>query len=167
MPAFPPIIGDDPAVLILGSMPSQVSLESQQYYAHPRNSFWWIMSELYGFDPVIGYEERCSALKESKVAVWDVLHDCSRPGSLDSAIIRASERSNDFEGFFQAHASVKRLIFNGAAALTIFKRHNKKLLERVTDQKDDFRWEGCPSTSPAHASISKYDKLQAWRIAIE
>ncbi len=166
MPAFAPIIGNKPTVLVLGSMPGQASLYHQEYYAHTRNSFWWIMSELYEFDFNIGYEARCSALKAAGVSVWDVLHDCARPGSLDSAIVRDSERVNDFELFFRSHTSINRLIFNGAAAHTIFKRHHKGLLERLAKQNSNFKWACCPSTSPAHASVSKYDKLAAWRTAI-
>ncbi len=166
MPAFAPIIGNKPTVLVLGSMPGQASLDDQEYYAHPRNTFWWIMSELCEFDLDIDYEARCSALKAYGVSVWDVLHDCARPGSLDSAIIRDTERANDFEFFFQTNTTINRLIFNGAAAHTIFKRHHKGLLERLVERNPDFKWACCPSTSPAHASVSRYDKLTAWQTAI-
>jgi len=166
MPAFAPIIGNKPTVLVLGSMPGQASLDHQEYYAHPRNSFWWIMSELCKFDLAIDYDARCSALKSAGFSVWDVLYDCARPGSLDSAIVRDSERANDFEHFFRSHTFINRLIFNGAAAHAIFKRHHKGLLERLVTQNSGFKWACCPSTSPAHASVSKYDKLAAWRTAI-
>ena len=166
MPALDPILDGHARVLILGSMPSQLSLKHQQYYAHPQNAFWWIMSQLYGFDTCDDYQVRCDALKASGVGVWDVLHDCVRPGSLDSNIDRKSEVSNDFSALFETHGSICRLIFNGAASLAIFKRHNKKLLQQLVDQRLEFKWTCCPSTSPAHAAMSKHDKLIAWRSAI-
>jgi len=167
MPAFAPVIDSNARVLILGSMPSQLSLQHQQYYAHPRNSFWWIMSQLYDFNHDDSYLTRCAALLESEVGVWDVLRDCVRPGSLDSSIERSSEVSNDFRSLFSLHEKIDRLIFNGAASLAIFRRHNKGFLEQLGRERLDFRWACCPSTSPAHASISKHAKLKVWRDALQ
>ncbi len=166
MIAFEPILAGAPSVMILGSMPSQVSLQENQYYAHPRNSFWWIMSQLFEFDLGISYGERRLALQSAGVAVWDVLHDCERKGSLDSAIVKSSERSNDFDLLFTRYPSISKVIFNGAAAEAIFARHNKKLIQHLKQTRPDFQWHRCPSTSPAHASISKHDKLKAWRLSI-
>ncbi|HXL59440.1 MAG TPA: DNA-deoxyinosine glycosylase, partial [Mycobacterium sp.] len=45
---LPPIIDDGAKALILGNMPSVMSLGTQQYYANPRNAFWRITGEIFG-----------------------------------------------------------------------------------------------------------------------
>ncbi len=47
---LPPVIDDRARVLILGSFPSVRSLAEGRYYANPRNTFWPIVAELFGFD---------------------------------------------------------------------------------------------------------------------
>lgn len=161
MPAFAPLIGDRPKVLILGSMPSQQSLSVQQYYAHPRNAFWWIMQRLCGApcSASLSYQQRCQLLTDNGVAVWDVLADCQRPGSLDANIVRESEQPNDFELFFAAHPTIQVIAFNGAAANKIFSRHCKSCLAT----RPELQLFQLPSTSPAHAALSKQQKLVKWQ----
>src|SRR5687768_2652455 len=81
--SFPPIAAPDARVLVLGSVPSIASLAKQQYYGHPQNKFWPIMGRLFGAGLDRRYEERKQILREHGVAVWDVLRECYRPGSLD------------------------------------------------------------------------------------
>ena len=163
MPGFAPILGLKAEVLILGSMPSQISLSQHQYYANPRNAFWWIMSEIYNFTPSLSYAQKTQALSNRAVAVWDVLHDCERPGSLDSAIVNGSERVNDFDHFVSQHPELRLIVFNGATAEKIFRRYYSKFL---TNTCAAIKSQRCPSTSPAHASISVEAKLDAWRHAL-
>ena len=92
--SFPPVVSRNSKVLILGSMPGEVSLKAEQYYAHPRNAFWPIMGELFGAGPSLPYQERLVALDNAGIALWDSLRACTRPGSLDSAI--RDEEANDF-----------------------------------------------------------------------
>jgi hypoxanthine-DNA glycosylase len=64
---FPPVVDDDARVLILGSFPSAQSLATRQYYANPRNAFWPITSELFGFEPSAPYERRLAALQSHRL----------------------------------------------------------------------------------------------------
>lgn len=157
---FPPVINPNASTLILGSIPSVKSLEATQYYAHPRNAFWPIMEAIYSIDKNLAYNDRISALQLTDIALWDVLHQCNRQGSLDSAIEQASSKPNDFNLFFQQHPLVNRIVFNGQAAKKAFMRHIAPELPN-----NAFSLIGAPSTSPAH-TILLTKKIEAWRIAL-
>ena len=45
--SFAPIIDNNTKILILGSIPGKQSLEKQEYYANPRNTFWKILFSLH------------------------------------------------------------------------------------------------------------------------
>ena len=79
---FVPLACPGARILILGSMPSAASLAKHQYYAHPRNAFWPIVSSVLGIQ-VTDYEDRVREATTRGIAIWDVLSDCIRPGSLD------------------------------------------------------------------------------------
>jgi len=153
---FKPILSDQPRVLILGSMPSKKSLDKEQYYGNPLNSFWWIMSKLVGFSLSFDYSDRVEQLKKVGVCVWDVLNDCERKGSLDQNIVRDTELPNDIVGFLDDNKSISLVAFNGGAAKAIFHRHNRPLRETI---------EVCqlPSSSPAFASMNKEKKFEIWQ----
>jgi len=154
---LPPIADDDAQILVLGNMPSVLSLAAQQYYGNPRNGFWRITGDIFGFDPDSDYRYRTAALRGCGVAVWDVLRLCRREGSLDSAIEPHSMVANDFEPFFATHPAIDRVFFNGAAA-----EKNYMRLARV-DRPLHYR--RLPSTSPAQ-TMRYEDKLAAWRSAL-
>ncbi|MEH6650794.1 MAG: DNA-deoxyinosine glycosylase [Motiliproteus sp.] len=159
--SFDPVITDGAQVLILGSMPGLRSLEAQQYYAHPRNAFWPIMAELFGFDSALPYDERLRLLQIQRVALWDVLADCYRPGSLDSAIVESSIQANDFPTLLQRYPTLKAICFNGAKAEQSFRKHVRPLLG---DSAEEITFQRLPSTSPAHASLSYDQKLCQWQV---
>ena len=161
--AFPPIANRAARVLVLGSLPGRESLAQQQYYAHPRNSFWRIMGELYGAGPDLAYAQRSARLAAAGIALWDVLAQAERPGSLDAAILRHSERANNFAVFLAAHPRLQLIVFNGATAAVLFRRHALPTLGAAAVELPRVI---LPSTSPAHAGISYAIKLQRWRAAL-
>lgn len=159
--SFAPIRSPAARVLILGSMPGAASLAAGRYYAHPQNRFWPIMGALLGAGPELDYERRVEVLHRAGVAVWDVLAQCQREGSLDSAIRDDTAVANDFAGFLARQPGVHTLLFNGAKAESSFRRFVLKPLARP-----DLQLLRLPSTSPANASQRPQAKLSAWREAL-
>ncbi|MDZ7886005.1 MAG: DNA-deoxyinosine glycosylase [Mycobacterium sp.] len=154
---LPAIEQGSPRTLVLGNMPSVMSLASGQYYGNPRNAFWPITAKVLGFDATDPYEDRVAALIGHDIAVWDVLRSCRRAGSLDSAVERDSMVANDFGVFLRERPQIGRLLFNGAAAEANYRR-----LVPDAPPVPSIR---LPSTSPAH-TMPFVDKLAHWRTAL-
>ncbi|PND56300.1 DNA-deoxyinosine glycosylase [Mycobacterium sp. ENV421] len=154
---LPPIGSTDGRQLILGNMPSVLSLASGQYYRNPRNAFWRIIGEIFGCEPDAPYQHRTEVLARHGVAVWDVLKHCRRVGSLDSAVEPDSMVPNDFETYFAARPGIERVFFNGAAA--------ERNFTRLVHLDVPATFVRLPSTSPAQ-TMGYADKLAAWSAAL-
>jgi len=175
---FPPIIGEQPKVLILGSMPGVKSLELGQYYGHPQNHFWKIMAELLGRPMPESYEGRIAMLHESGIAVWDVFGSCRREGSLDQSIREA--KPNDVPGLLRKYPSIRLVSFNGRKIEQGFYRGVKELygdtvnatkISEIPEFSELTKREflRLPSTSPIPTRRHKrwQDKLEQWRIILK
>jgi len=143
-------------------MPSEASLAAGQYYAFRHNQFWRIAGALCGFEPDAPYARRLSGLRRARVALWDVLASCVRPGSLDADIEEDSIRVNDFAAFLAAHPRIRRICFNGRKAEAAWRRHVAPSLPESLGVE----YRLLPSTSPAHAGMGYRDKLRIWGAAI-
>ena len=152
-------MGANAKVLILGSMPGVKSLQDNQYYAHPRNVFWWIMEQLFDASPSKPYQQRQQILIDRGIAVWDVLYRCKRKGSLDSAIEQDSLTPNEFDSFLATNQQIGAILFNGKMAETLFQRHVVRpgKCSRISCLRV------LPSTSPANARLTPEQKLVSWR----
>lgn len=159
---FPPIANRRARILILGSMPGEASLAANEYYAFRHNQFWRIAAEITDVAQDAPYARRIAALKRCRIALWDVVASCIRPGSLDSAIREDSIRVNDFAAFLAAHPAIRRVCFNGRKAESAWRRHVAPTLGDAFDLESRL----LPSTSPAHAGMGYRAKLRIWRSAI-
>jgi len=117
------------------------------------------MQELYG---IAGdYNERCAGLTDCRLALWDVLRESVRRGSLDADIQRASALANDFGVFLRAHENIEVLGFNGKKAEQLFRSMVPK------EHYQHVRLVGLPSTSPAYAAMPFADKLNLWSARLD
>ena len=147
-----PIAPRGARLLVLGSFPSAASLQAQQYYAHPRNHFWPILSALWGVDLVpMRYAARMAEVRRRGLAIWDVYAACRREGSLDAAIEDA--QANDLAGLVARLPLLAAIAHNGGESARAM---------RVT-RALGLPVHRLPSTSPANASWSFERKLAAWR----
>ncbi|MBC8736314.1 DNA-deoxyinosine glycosylase [Paraburkholderia sp. UCT31] len=152
---FAPVVDADTRVLILGSLPGEVSLAHGQYYAHPQNKFWLLVGEAIERDLVgMDYSTRLETLLEHHIGLWDVVAEARRAGSLDSRI--RDHASNDLIALIDTLPKLATIAFNGGTAAKI---GMKALGERGVQ----YRLVRLPSSSPAHASVSYAQKLDIWR----
>ena len=161
---FPPIADAHVRVLILGSLPGQVSLQRQQYYAQPQNAFWKIMGRLFGAGPELPYEERVQRLVRNRIALWDICAAAQRPGSLDASIVHSSVVPNDIASFIASHPGVGLICFNGGKAAELYRR---LVLPGLPATVCAIRYETLPSTSPAHAAMPFEEKLTRWAAVLQ
>jgi len=151
-----PVVDANTRLVVLGSFPGAASLTAQQYYGHPRNHFWPILSALWGVElGVLPYAQRLVEMQARGLGLWDVYASCRRRGSLDTAITDAEW--NDFESLRQRAPGLRAVAHNGAESARA-SRHLQAL---------GFEVHRLPSTSPANASWSFDRKLAAWRAVFE
>ncbi len=160
--SFAPRLGRRCRVLILGSMPGARSLDAGQYYAHPQNQFWPTMQAVFGVDAALPYERRIADLQACGVGLWDVLRGCERRGSLDSAIAAESEVPNAIAELLAQRRDIAVLAFNGTKAAQAFRRHVAAQI--APSRLAALSLQALPSTSPAHASMNRAEKLRRWSI---
>jgi hypoxanthine-DNA glycosylase len=153
---LPPIIAPDARVLILGSFPSEASLTARQYYAHPRNHFWPILGALLD-EPLseMPYSTRTERVRARRIAIWDTIVACERPGSLDASI-RNAERG-EIARVHRIARDLRAVCFNGRTAA------------RAEPAWRDAGYATLvlPSTSPAYtmrldAKVEHWSALQRW-----
>jgi len=148
---LPPILPRDARVLVLGSFPGLASLAAKQYYAHPRNHFWPVMSALLD-EPLVdlAYPKRLARMRARGVALWDTIVACDRHASSDQSI-RNAERA-EVARVRRAAPRIEVVAFNGNTAASAAPRWRDA----------GYRTLALPSTSPAYTRPLA-EKIEAWR----
>jgi len=150
-----PVLNAGVRILVLGSFPGAASLAAAQYYAHPRNQFWRLMSAVTG-EPLVDmeYGQRLTRLLAHRIGLWDTVAACKREGSLDAAIRQA--QANQFDVLLSHCPHLFRVCFNGKTSGKSEQRFSMAGFETLV----------LPSSSPAYAQMSFDAKLAVWnRIA--
>ncbi len=149
---FPPVMHAEARLLVLGSFPGAASLAAGQYYAHPRNQFWRLLSAVLNDDLVsLPYAARLERLSAHRIGLWDVIAACEREGSLDSSIRRA--QTANFSVLQRGYPALRRIAFNGKTAGRFAPLFAQAGFDTLV----------LPSSSPANAQLSFEQKLVQWR----
>jgi hypoxanthine-DNA glycosylase len=149
---FPPVCDERTCVIILGSLPGEISLAAGQYYANPRNQFWRLTGAVIGI-ALCGrtYEARLQTLLYHRIGLWDVVRSAHREGSLDTAIQDCEP--NALGAFAASHANLRAIAFNGNKAAQIGGKQLPVGFEPAIVT--------LPSSSPAN-TMSFDRKLEHW-----
>lgn len=151
-----PVIARHSRLVILGSFPGVASLQAQQYYGHPRNHFWPLLSAIWTIDLMtMPYTQRLQETRRRGLGLWDIYAACIREGSLDTAIEAAE--FNDLDSLRRRAPGLQLVAHNGGESARAMRRVQALGLPVLR----------LPSSSPANASWSFERKLAAWRAAFQ
>ena len=139
-----PIVFEDSRILIVGSMPSVISLKEQMYYANKTNRFWKILESLYQEN------DKIELLKISHIALWDICHSCIRKTSADSEI--KDIEPNDIPKLLNTYKNIEKVICNGRTSQNTMKKYFP-----------DIETVYCPSTSSANARFSLEQLIEIYK----
>ena len=162
--SFEPIEDKNAEILILGTFPSKISLNTGegQYYSNPRNQFWKILSFIYNEEIPETYKNKIIWLMNHKIALWDIIKKANRSGSLDKNI--RNEEPNDILNFISLHPNLRLIVINGKSKN---KRNNgaRFLFENYFDESSfpqDIQILYLPSSSPS-CRMTFENKKQIWK----
>ena len=151
-----PVIFFDSKILILGSFPSIKSFEEGFYYAHPRNQFWTILSQIFGED-IQTKEDKIALCKKYHIALFDSAASLHRKANNSSDANLKNIEVNDFEKLLSKYPNIQTVLFTGKKAEQIFNKRYKDLnIQKIL----------LPSTSAAHASMTFEEKLARYKEAL-
>jgi len=148
-----PVYDATSTVLILGSYPYVRSREEGFFYGHPRNRFWAVLAKILNEPQPATIGEKRSFLLRHGIALWDVVSSCEVTGSADSSIRKVVP--HDLSPIL-AVSPIRCILLNGKTAASFYRRYG---------EKEGYPRAIClPSTSPANASLSLDDLVDAWQI---
>ncbi len=150
--SLPPLVGSNPTILILGTLPGDASLQKKQYYAKSGNRFWSIIAHVANSPIPLTYEEKKQLLFSHKIALWDVVHTADRHGSLDSDI--RSELPNNLQKFLHQYPTIRTIAFNGQKAERLY---NKYFAGQFPDNLT------LRSSSPANQQFNDAVMIKDWK----
>ena len=152
---FSPVYNNHSQILILGSLPSIVSVERGFYYMHPQNRFWKVLERIYKEDVYSkGILEKKDFILKYHLALYDVVASCDIKNSSDASIENVAY--TNIEDILK-QAPIQKILFNGKKAYTLFCKAYPSLIHMAIS---------LPSTSSANAQISLEELTSIWEEAL-
>lgn len=153
-----PLVGLQPTILILGTLPGDESLQKNEYYAKSGNRFWSIIAHVADCTLPSTYEQKQQLLFTHKIALWDVVHTADRHGSSDSDI--RSEFPNDLQKFLRQHPTIRTIAFNGQKAERLYNKY-------FAGHFPNIKHLTLRSSSPANRQFSDAEMIKDWERLFE
>ena len=146
-----PWVGDNPKVLILGTMPGDKSLELQAYYCNPNNSFWKLMFEIFGECDECNMTKK-EYITSKGIALWDCLASGVTKGSMDSGYDESTLKGSDIQSLLDEYPTIHTIVLNGLTKTVEY-------FHQYCEIKSNVEVVELPSTA---SYISFEEKLKQW-----
>lgn len=147
-----PWVGENPKVLILGTMAGDTSIAAQAYYDDPRNPFWRLTGDIFQPSTEELSHGRKSFITGRGIALWDVIASGVRIDSSDASFSESTLQGNDIQAFLDEHPTIHTVVLNGIGKTYEYFRRFNQFNPRIS-------YRGFHSTV---SMISYSKKLEGW-----
>ena len=139
---FSPIVNDNSELVILGTIPGNVTLKNylltgnQDYYFNfSRNHFWQTIGQIFDLNLQLitdksntGYQYRKDMLLKYKIALWDIYATCERAiGNASDKAIK-NPKANDLKAFLKKYPNIKYVVTNGIKTFKLLQENNPDIV---------------------------------------
>jgi len=160
--SFPPLEGNNPKVLILGTIPGIGSINAGEYYHDGSNRIWKLLSRLFGCKMPSTYEEKKELLSRNGLAIWDYYRSVERSDSSDKGI--KSGEPNDIRAYLRSHPSIKAIAINGFGKYKLFSKELEAMCNELGTGISVLR---LPETSGLNAAWSLDRLAEDWKTILK
>jgi hypoxanthine-DNA glycosylase len=129
----------------------------QEFYGFTGNHFWTILPAILDEPKSNIYKKKLSMMKRNRIALWDVLESCTRPGALDSSITNVVP--NQIPRLLKEFPNIRAVFINGQFAYKTFLKYFAEQIKIPVYV--------LPSTSPANAAMPLQEKIRRWGVIRE
>ncbi len=83
-----PVYDENTRIMFVGTFPSEISLDKNEYYGNHSNQFWSLLGDILGTKlKNMEYSVRLRFILDNGIGLWDTIKECSRETSADLKII--------------------------------------------------------------------------------
>ena len=123
---FPPLMCNEPRILILGSLPGVESLEHNEYYYSNSNRMWRVLSALNNGQELWSYEQKKQLLSKLHIILWDYYQSALREGSSDKKL--KDGIPNYIISFLKENPTIETIAINGFGK---YKKFGRKIQREI------------------------------------
>ena len=166
--SLPPVIGGNPRVLILGSMPGPEALKYGEYYKNKTNRLWKFLFRYFKREFTVNtpYAVRKKLAADNGIAFWDVIKSCERKDPISSEETASDGHITNvipnlgIESLVKEHG-ISTILLNGGKAQREFKKHFRGLYNSGICK------ELKSTSSMTSCVISEADLYAEWKAALD
>lgn len=161
---FPPLMCENPKILILGTIPGKSSINAGEYYHDGSNRLWKVIADISGEEVPTDYCSKKSMLARHGIVLWDYYQKVTRVDSSDNGILSGVQ--NNIPQFLIDNPSIHTVAVLGYGKWKLFGEMLKHFCD-TTDILSTVRVLRLPETSGLNARWDLSHLCEHWKCIFE
>lgn len=161
---FPPLMCENPEILILGTIPGKSSIDAGEYYHDNSNRMWRLLARLCGEELPSDYVGKKAMIARHHIVIWDYYKTVTRLDSTDKGIKFGD--TNELAPLLVNNPSLNTIAINGYGKYKEFGASLQEIVSQCFPCRR-IRVLRLPETSGLNAAWNLDRLYEEWKIIFE